>query len=58
MRVTLKTLDGDEVIDKVSLIREFDSGIVLVTPDDEVDVQKEFPSTYMMEVEPRAGGKS
>jgi hypothetical protein len=51
MIVTVITCDGSEVVEGVSLIREFESGIVLVTEDDEINLREEFPLGYEIHVE-------
>lgn len=51
MVVEVVTVDGSEVVENVSLIREFESGIVLVTEDSEVNLRDEFPLGYEIRVE-------
>lgn len=51
MKVELVGPYESEVIDDVRLIREFESGIVLVTDDTEVNVNQEYPLVFEIHVE-------
>lgn len=51
MKVILYTLNGQEALEGITTIREFDGNIVFATDsEEEYDTVNDFPTMYRMEV--------